>query len=152
MDQLGSLVVQMVSGIPSTAGRVAAVETALGAGGQAWRGEIGKWINRIVPVEMLVPEAYQRWRPLVEDALRFVFSRLSDHRLATKLVEQIELPLDTPPELRLLRLVSRMPGLQKLGQVMARNRRLAPSLREALSELENGMSDVRPGPSLSDML
>ena len=38
-----------------------------------------------------------------------------------------------------------MPGLQKLGQVLARNRRLSPALREALSELENGMSDVEPG-------
>jgi ubiquinone biosynthesis protein len=32
--------------------------------------------------------------------------------------------------------------LQKVGQVLARNRRLAPKLRRALSELENGMSDV----------
>ena len=35
-----------------------------------------------------------------------------------------------------------MPGLQKLGQVLARDRRLAPPLRKALVELENGMSDV----------
>jgi predicted unusual protein kinase regulating ubiquinone biosynthesis (AarF/ABC1/UbiB family) len=42
-------------------------------------------------------------------------------------------------------LISRMPGLQKLGQVLARNRRLSPVLRQALSELENGMSDVTAG-------
>src|SRR5215471_14037458 len=52
------------------------------------------------------------------------------------------LPAETPYEKRLLRLISKMPGLQKLGQVLARNRRLAPALRKALAELENGMSDV----------
>ena len=49
----------------------------------------------------------------------------------------------TSPENRLIRLISRMPGLQKIGQVLARNRRLSPALRAALSELENGMSDIR---------
>ena len=65
-----------------------------------------------------------------------------DRRLATKVVQQFELAADTAPEERLLRLVNKMPGLQKVGQVLARNRRLAPKLRRALSELENGMSDV----------
>jgi ubiquinone biosynthesis protein len=67
---------------------------------------------------------------------------LAEQRLSAKIAEQIALPLGTPPETRLLRLVSKMPGLQKVGQVLARNRRILPKLREALSELENGMSDV----------
>lgn len=129
----------------STAERISAVEAALKSGGPPWRTVVGNWIStRIVPAEVLVPEEYRRWRPLVQDAMQFVFSRLSDRRLATKLVEQVELPPETPPELRLIRLISKMPGLQKLGQVLARNRRLSPALREALSELENGMSDVEP--------
>ena len=49
---------------------------------------------------------------------------------------------DTPPEQRLVLLISKMPGLQKIGQVLARNRRLAPALRRELTRLENGMSDV----------
>ena len=126
----------------SSADRIDAVEAALRTGGQTARSELGKWINRLVPVETLVPEAHQAYRPLVRDAFAFVFSRLSDRRLATKLVEQIELPADTSPEQRLIRLISKMPGLQKLGQVLARNRRLAPALQKALCELENGMSDV----------
>jgi len=130
----------------STADRISAVEAALESGGRRWRTAVGNWIStRIVPAEVLVPDEYQRWRPLVQDAMQFVFSRLSGRRLAAKLVEQIELPRDTPPEQRLIRLISKMPGLQKLGQVLARNRRLSPALREALSELENGMSDVAPG-------
>lgn len=123
--------------------RVSAIETALDTpAGLPWRGQIAGWVLRAVPVEFLVPEAYSRWRPLVREALEFVFSRLSSHRLATKIVEQHELPPDAAPEVRLLRLISKMPGLQKIGQVLARNRRLAPSLRRALSELENGLCDV----------
>lgn len=127
----------------STADRIEAMEAALRMGGPAWRREIGKWISHIVPVEMLVPPEYERWRRLVEDALQFFFSNLSERRLATKLVEQLELPLDTPSETRLLKLISRTPGLQKLGQVLARNRHLAPALRSALTQLENGMTDMR---------
>src|ERR1035441_963282 len=125
--------------------RIATVEAALRTQrGAYWGGEIGKWIGRLVPVEILVPDSAQRWRPLVRDAFQFLFERLSDRRLATKVVQQFELSAETPPEQRLLRLVNKMPGLQKVGQVLARNRRLAPKLRRALSELENGMSDVTP--------
>ncbi len=125
--------------------QVTAIEGALkGQGGRAWRADIGKWITRLIPVETLVLDAYQRWRPLVEDGLQFVFAHLSSRRLALKILEQVELERDTSPEFRLLTLISRMPGLQKLGQVLARNRRLSPALRQALSELENGMSDVTP--------
>jgi ubiquinone biosynthesis protein len=123
--------------------RVATVEAALASPrGAYWRAEIGKWIGRLVPVEILVPDSAARWRPLVRDAFQFVFERLSDRRLATKVAQQFELSADTPPEQRLIRLVNKMPGLQKVGQVVARNRKLAPKLRCALSELENGMSDV----------
>ena len=104
------------------AGRISTVEAALKSRrGLYWRGEIGKWIGRLVPVEILVPDAARRWRPLVRDAFQFLFERLSDRRLATKVVQQFELSADTAPEQRLLRLVNKMPGLQKVGQVLARN-------------------------------
>jgi ubiquinone biosynthesis protein len=96
-------------------------------------------------VETFVPDEHQAWRPVVRDAMQFVFSHLSGERLGAKIAEQMQLPADTPAEQRLIRLISKMPGLQKLGQVLARNRRLAAPVREALSELENGMSDVTPG-------
>ena len=74
----------------------------------------------------------------------FVVARLSPARLAPKLLEQIELPEKTPPEVRLLRLIAKVPGLQKLGQVIARNQHLRPALRHALARLENGIRDVEP--------
>lgn len=100
------------------------------------RAEAGKWIAQFLPADALVPDAYRDWRPLVRDAMLFLTARLSGGRLAAKLAEQMQLPLSTPPEARLLRLIAKMPGLQKLGQVLARNRHLDPSLRKALSELE----------------
>ena len=109
------------------------------------RGEIGEWIARIVPIESLVPEESKHWRPLIEDAIQFVFTHLSEDRLESKIVEQMSLALDTPAEQRLLRLISRMPGIQKVGQVLARNPRISPQLREALSQLENGISETTAG-------
>lgn len=130
-------------GYKTTAERVAAIETALGSvAGRFWRDELGKWTVRMVPVELLVPEEYRQWRPLVRDAMQFVVSRLSPARLAPKVVEQIELLPETPPEVRLLRFIAKVPGLQKIGQVLARNRKLDPRVRRALSELENGISDA----------
>jgi ubiquinone biosynthesis protein len=113
--------------------------------GQPIRDAMARWIvDGIVPVERLVPEAYLKWRPPVRDAMSFVVAHLSAGRLAPKLLEQLELAPDTSPEERLLRLIAKVPGLQKLGQVFARNQHLRPSLRNALARLENGIRDVTP--------
>jgi len=123
--------------------QIAAVEAALRSPfGQVLRDEIGRSIVNSLRVEYLVPEIYAQWRPLVRDAMFFMATHLSAERLAPKMVEQIHLPASTPPEMRLLNLISKVPGLQKLGQVLARNRHLHPALRRALSQLENGISDV----------
>jgi len=110
--------------------------------GSEFRQEASRWVAQALSVQRLVPEEYSEWRPLVHDAMVFFGSHLSTARLAPKLVEQIELPPDTPPEKRLSRLIARVPGLQKLGQVIARNRHLRRSLRRELTQLENGIYDV----------
>ncbi len=110
--------------------------------GAALRQAMARWTINFLPVEKLVPQIYAAWRPVVQDAMLFVATNLSNARLAPKLVEQFDLPADTPPEKRLLRLIARVPGLQKLGQVLARNRHLHSALRNALCELENSISDV----------
>ncbi|MGZ4732033.1 MAG: AarF/UbiB family protein [Terriglobales bacterium] len=126
--------------------RISAVEAGLRSpAGQSVRDAMAKWIvDVIVPVDRLVPQAYVKWRGPVRDAMMFVMARLSPARLAPKLLEQLELPEKTPPETRLLRLIAKVPGLQKLGQVIARNRHLRPALRNALARLENGIRDVQP--------
>src|SRR5271166_6054174 len=126
--------------------QVRAVEAGLRSpAGEAMRDTMARWIvDSIVPVARLVPQAYENWRPPVRDAMMFVVARLSPARLAPKLLEQLNLPPKTTAEERLLRLIAKVPGLQKLGQVIARNQHLRPALRHALERLENGIRDVRP--------
>src|ERR1039458_9143699 len=145
-EQLRSALGNFLPKEGSTAEKISAIETGLRSPmGQALRDAMARWIvDEIVPVERLVPEAYLKWRPPVRDAMMFVVARLSPARLAPKLLEQIELPESTTPEVRLLRLIAKVPGLQKLGQVIARNQNLRPALRNALERLENGIRDVRP--------
>ena len=145
-EQLRSALGNFLPKDGSTAEKISAIETGLRSPmGQALRDAMARWIvDELVPVEHLVPEAYLKWRPPVRDAMMFVVARLSPARLAPKLLEQIELPASTAPEARLLRLIAKVPGLQKLGQVIARNQNLRPALRRALARLENGIRDVAP--------
>ncbi|HYL75920.1 MAG TPA: AarF/UbiB family protein [Bryobacteraceae bacterium] len=114
------------------------------AEGRLLREEMGQWIAQGLSVDELVPDRYSEWRPLVRDCFQFLFAQLSDARLAEKLVEQARLPLETTPGERLVRLLSKMPAIQKLGQVLARHQHLGATLRRELTELENGMSDAAP--------
>lgn len=126
--------------------RVNSVEAVLRSRiGESLRETMARWIvDEIVPVEQLVPESYLKWRVPVREAMMYVVAHLSSGRLAPKLLEQIELPISTSGESRLLRLIAKVPGLQKLGQVIARNQHLRPKLRAALAKLENGIRDVKP--------
>ena len=146
-EKLRSAVADFLPKGGTVAERVSAIETALNSAlGQSMRHAMAEWIvDGIVPVPRLVPEAYNKWRPPVRDAMMFVVERLSPARLAPKLLEQFELPENTSAETRLLRLIAKVPGLQKLGQVIARNQHLRPALRNALARLENGIRDVEPG-------
>ena len=145
-SQLRAAVANFLPKGGTTAERVAAVEAALRSPlGQSLRDAMARWIvDEVVPVERLVPEAYLTWRPPVRDSMMFVVSRLSPQRLAPKLLEQLELPENTSAEQRLWLLIAKVPGLQKLGQVIARNQHLRPALRNALARLENGIRDVKP--------
>lgn len=128
----------------STAHRVRLMRAALsGLAADNVRDVLGQWIAETLAT--LVPATSAHWRALVQDAMLFVVKHLSDARLAPKLVEQLELPPRTAPERRLLFLIARVPGLQKLGQVLARNRALEPRLRVALTRLENGIRDMKVG-------
>jgi len=126
--------------------RIRVIESGLRSPiGQSLREAMAKWIvDVIVPVKRLVPKAYIKWREPVRDAMTFVVAHLSPERLAPKLLEQVELPEETSAEDRLLRLIAKVPGLQKLGQVIARNQHLRRALRKALARLENGIRDVEP--------
>lgn len=113
-----------------------------GAAGPELRREVARRIVQELSVERLVPQAYAQWRPVVHEAMLFFGSHLSTPRLVPKMLEQLELAPDVLPEVRLLRLIAKVPALQKLGQVIARNRHLHPAVKREPTQLENGISDV----------
>lgn len=90
-----------------------------------------------VDITPLVPEVYASYRPLIADALGYFLQRLPAPRLASILAEQNNLPSDASTAQRLTALLRHCPTLHKLGQVIARNRRLAPELRRRLQALES---------------
>ncbi len=94
-------------------------------------------------VSPLVPQEYAEFRPLVADSVLFFLERLPAQRLTEILAAQSALPADASAEARLADLISHCPTLHKLGQVVARDRRLGPGLRHRLQELES-MEPVTP--------
>ena len=100
---------------------------------KANRVDQGAWGVDITP---LVPEVYADYRPLVADALAFFLRHLSPPRLTAILAEQQALPSDAGVAQRLTALLFHCPTLHKLGQVVARNRKLDRELRSRLQTLE----------------
>src|SRR6266568_4569150 len=102
------------SAYPIFTARVSAIETLLHSpSGPILRERIKRWVVDRLPAKELVPQKYSHWRPLVQDCMLFMFLHLSIDRLAPKLVEQMELPANTPTGERLLKLIAKVPGLQK---------------------------------------
>lgn len=87
-------------------------------------------------VGALVPEVYAPFRPAVVDGLVFFLDGLPAPRAAAILADQLSLPPGAGIEARLVAFVRHSPVLHKLGQVLARDRRLPPSLRLLLQTLE----------------
>lgn len=98
-----------------------------------------------VDITPLVPEVYAGYRPLVADALAFFLHHLSPPRLAAILTEQQALPSNAGVAQRLTALLFHCPTLHKLGQVVARNRKLDRELRNRLQTLE-----TMPGTTCGD--
>lgn len=109
---------------------------------EPYRVQLGRLLAEQLPAEELVPETYADWKPIVHEAVTYIGGHLSIKRLLPKLLDQMLLPEDTPLEKRMVQFVAQMPSLQKLGQVIARNRNLQPELRAELTQLENDIHDV----------
>jgi ubiquinone biosynthesis protein len=77
--------------------------------------------------------------PILHDSLLYFLDHLSEDRLLDKLVSLALLPPGTGRGEYLKEFVSKVPSLQKMGQIMARNPDLAPDYRKALQDLENGI-------------
>lgn len=85
----------------------------------------------------LLPVEYARFARPVRDALALFLSGLPQADQLAVMIAQAGLPHDASFSQRLGVLARKSPVLQKLGQILARDRRLAPELREQLRELES---------------
>ncbi len=102
---------------------------------------IVRLFNNLLPLEYLLPEFYYDWKPVFKDLVSYIVKRLNPDRLIPKLIEQITRH-NIPLEQRLVLFITRMRCLQKLGQVIARNRHLHPKVQKQLATLENSIRDV----------
>jgi ubiquinone biosynthesis protein len=90
-----------------------------------------------IDVSPLVPDEYAAYRRVVGDALLFFLRSLPAGRFARIVAAQEQLPAGTSLSQRLAALMCHCPTLHKLGQVVARDRRLSPMLRSRLQALES---------------
>jgi len=88
----------------------------------------------------MIPEKWgELWIPIIHDAMLYFLDHLSDDRLLDKLVGLAMLPPNSPAGDYLLEFVSKVPSLQKMGQILARNPDLSPEYSKALQGLEAGI-------------
>lgn len=85
----------------------------------------------------LVPDDLAAYRAAVVDGVAFFLEHLSADRLADILAEQAALPDDADAGERLVALARQCPALHKLGQILARDRRLPRHFRAQLQRLES---------------
>jgi ubiquinone biosynthesis protein len=97
-------------------------------------------------VGALVPPGYQAYRPAIVAALGFFLERLPAGRVVEILTAQAALPENASVADRLVAIAECCPVLHKLGQVLARDRRLAAGLRLKLQRLET----LQPLPGAAD--
>ena len=91
-------------------------------------------------VLQMIPEKWGTlWIPIIHDALLYFLDHLSDDRLLDKLVSLAYLPPSSTRGEYLKEFVSKVPSLQKLGQILARNPDLSADYRKSLQDLENGI-------------
>jgi ubiquinone biosynthesis protein len=85
----------------------------------------------------VVPDAYAHYRRPIAGALAVFLEGLSRPHLAALLADQAALGPTASPAERLAALARSCPALHKLGQTLARDRRLSAELRKHLQELES---------------
>jgi len=104
---------------------------------ETFREQAADELIRITGPAEVIPDAYAEFRQIVSDGIRFLLSKLSLSRLAELVTDQMLLKDSVTAEERLIVFARRIPSLHKLGQIIARNRNVAPCFRKWLICLEN---------------
>jgi ubiquinone biosynthesis protein len=88
-------------------------------------------------IASVLPEVYARFSRPVQDSLAVFLEGLPAPHQAAILTDQASLPACATVSARLGLLARSCPALHKLGQILARDQRLLPELRQHLQELES---------------
>ena len=107
------------------------------------------WISfcRSLGLDDVVPAEYNRYRPAIVDGLSYFLEHLSPERGLEMFIEQAAMPETAGAGDRLVAIARHCPALHKLGQVLARDRRLPISFRRLLQTLES----MKPRASLAEL-
>ncbi len=80
--------------------------------------------------DTFLPPQYETFQRVVFEGAVFFIANLPKERIARKMADQFSLPMDTPAGRRMCRLVTNLPTLQKLCQIICRSPGLDPESAE----------------------
>jgi ubiquinone biosynthesis protein len=105
-----------------------------------WRPQIlDFFVHQSRALDMIPPQWREIWVPIVHDSLLYFLDHLSEKRLLEKFVAIAFLPPGTDRGSYLLAFAAKTPSLQKVGQILARNKELDQDYQMALQQLENSI-------------
>lgn len=102
---------------------------------------------RSLGLDGVVPADYDRYRPAIVDGLSYFLEHLSPERGLEMFAEQVAMPEAASAGDRMVAIARHCPALHKLGQVLARDRRLPAGFRRLLQTLES----MKPRASLAEL-
>ncbi len=92
--------------------------------------------------DTFMPPQYGKFQKVVFEGAVFFISNLPKERIAKKIVSQLVLPQDTPTGKRMCDLVTNLPTLQKLCQIICRSPGLDPEFKKSIVDLEDNSTSV----------
>lgn len=92
--------------------------------------------------DTFMPPQYAKFQTVVFEGAVFFISNLPKARIADKIVSQLVLPRDTSTGRRMCSLVTNLPTLQKLCQIICRSPGLDPEFKKSIVELEDNSTSI----------
>ena len=96
-------------------------------------------VHRSQVLDMVPGKTRDLWLPIVHDALIFFLGHLSEDRLFEHIWNLAQMPPESPRGERILKFSSKVPTLQKIGQILARNEFIPLDIKKSLQALENSI-------------
>ena len=100
------------------------------------------FIHKSNILDLCPPQHLDTILPIFHDGMLAFIDGLSDDRLADRLSAMVKLGPNATRGERILVLLSKIPTLQKLGQIVARMEGIPPDVSLALQSLESGISTM----------